>query len=232
MLYLHYKYNVLNIFLNRQTQRAFTADPVLPQDIDTILAAGCSAPSKQRAYPWRVIALTQSESAIELKNQLFLNSFINTPIHKHLPTAKAPLVLAWIGVPILDNYDLGLESNNASVREAHMNTNTSLLDVKTRYTIRSRAEKDIMVAASFSMMQAESLSYKTAFTACFIESKAKQILNISEHEWPVIFLSIGLPDNTVSRESVIKENQIIGFSDPRPFAEPAKLSAVELAKII
>ena len=232
MLYLHYKYNMLNIFLNRQTQRAFTADPVLPQDVDTILSAGCSAPSKQRAYPWRVVALTQSESAVELKNQLFLNSFINTPIHKHLPTAKAPLVLAWIGVPILDNYDLGLESNNVSVREAHMNTNTSLLDVKTRYTIRSRAEKDIMVAASFSMMQAEALGYKTAFTACFIESKAKAILNIAEHEWPVIFLSVGLPDNTAGREIVIKEETVIGFSDPRPFPEPKKLSSVELAKII
>ena len=231
-MYLHYKYDMLNIFLNRKTQRAFTADPVSQQDIDIILAAGCSAPSKQRAYPWRVVTLTQSESAVELKNQLFLNSFINSPIHKHLPTAKAPLVLAWIGVPILDNYDLGLESNNASVREAHMNTNTSLFDDKTRYTIRSRAEKDIMVAASFSMMQAESLGYRTAFTACFIESKAKQILNISEHEWPVIFLSIGLPDDNISRESVIKENQVIGFSDPRPFPEPAKLSAAELAIII
>ena len=223
---------MLNIFLNRQTQRAFAVDPVLPQDVDTILAAGCSAPSKQRAYPWRVIALTQSESAVELKNQLFLNSFINTSIQKHLPTAKAPLVLAWIGVPILDNYDLGLESNNVSVREQQMNTNTSLFDVKTRYTIRSRAEKDIMVAASFSMMQAESLGYSTAFTACFIESTAKQILNISDHEWPVIFLSIGLPDNTVGRELVIKEKTVIGFSDPRPFPEPKKLSAVELAKII
>ena len=223
---------MLNIFLNRKTQRAFTADAISQEDIDTILAAGCSAPSKQRAYPWRVLALTQSKSAVELKNQLFLNSFINSPIHKHLLTAKAPLVLAWIGVPILDNYDLGLESNNTSVREQHMNTNTSLLDAKTRYTIRSRAEKDIMVAASFSMMQAESLGYSTAFTACFIESTAKSILNIDEHEWPVIFLSIGLPDNNIGRESVIKEETVIGFSDPRPFPEPVKLSAIELAKII
>jgi len=223
---------MLNIFLNRRTQRAFTSDPISQQDVDTILAAGCSAPSKQRAYPWRVIALTQSESAVELKNQLFLNSFINTPIHKHLLTAKAPLVLAWIGVPILDNYDLGLKSNNASVREQHMNTDTSVLDDRTRYTIRSRAEKDIMVAASFSMMQAEALGYRTAFTACFIESTTKEILSMTEHEWPVIFLSIGIPDDNVIRESVIKEETVIGFSDPRPFAEPAKLSAVDLAKII
>ena len=223
---------MLNIFLNRKTQRAFTADAIPQEDIDTILAAGCSAPSKQRAYPWRVVALTQSESAVELKNQLFLNSFINSPIHKHLLTAKAPLVLAWIGVPILDNTDLGLKSNNPSLREEHMNTDTSLLDIRTRYTVRSRAEKDIMVAASFSMMQAEALGYKTAFTACFIESTAKEILNIAEHEWPVIFLSIGAPDDTLARQSVVKEETVIGFSDPRPFPEPAKLSASELAKII
>lgn len=223
---------MLHIFLNRNTQRAFTADPISPQDIDSILAAGCSAPSKQRAYPWRVIALTQSDYAVQLKNQLFLDSFINESIHKHLLTAKAPLVLAWIGVPILDNTDLGLKSNNPSIREEHMNTDTSSLDVSTRYTIRSRAEKDIMIAASFSMMQAEALGYKTAFTACFIESTAKEILNIADHEWPVIFLSIGVPDNSLARQPVVKEETVIGFSDPRPFPEPAKLSATELAKII
>jgi nitroreductase len=223
---------MLNIFLNRNTQRAFTADPISPQDIDSILAAGCSAPSKQRAYPWRVIALTQSDYAVQLKNQLFLDSFINESIHKHLLTAKAPLVLAWIGVPILDNTDLGLKSNNPSIREEHMNTDTSSLDISTRYTIRSRAEKDIMIAASFSMIQAEALGYKTAFTACFIESTAKEILNIADHEWPVIFLSIGVPDNSLARQPVVKEETVIGFSDPRPFPEPAKLSASELAKII
>ena len=224
---------MLNTFLSRKTQRAFTTDPISQEDIDTILAAGCSAPSKQRAYPWRVIALTQSESAVELKNQLFLTSFINTPQHRHLPTAKAPLVLAWIGVPILDNYDLGLESNNTTVREKHMGINTTqLLDYKTRYTIRSRAERDVMVAASFSMIQAEALGYRTAFTDCYIRDEAVKILNIAEHEWPVIFLSIGLPDNTLGREDVIKEGTVIGFSNPRPFLEPKKLSAVELAKII
>ena len=42
----------------------------------------------------------------------------------------------------------------------------------------------------------------------------------------MVFLGLDITEN------LIKENQIIGFSDPRPFAEPAKLSAVELAKII
>ena len=223
---------MLDIFLNRKTQRAFTADAISQEDIDTILAAGCSAPSKQRAYPWRVVALTQSESAVELKNQLFLNSFINIPMHKHLLTAKAPLVLAWIGVPIPDNYDVGLKLNNASVREIHKNSDTSLLDTKTRDRIRSRAEKDIMVAASFSMMQAESLGYRTAFTSCFIESNAKTILNIGRQEWPAIFLSVGSPNNTLRRESVIKEETVIGFSNPKHGPEPAKLSPAELAVII
>lgn len=223
---------MLNIFLHRRTQRAFASAPVPHQDIDIILAAGCSAPSKQRAYPWRIVALTESVLAAELKNQLFLNSFINTAICKHLPTAKAPLVLAWIGVPILDNFDLGLDSNNAGLREKHKNTDTTLLDAKTQYTVRTRAEKDIMVAASFSMMQAESLGYRTAFTSCFIESQAKQILNITESEWPVIFLSIGLPDDTAGRKLVIKEKKIIGFSDPRPFAQPPKLSVSALVKIV
>jgi nitroreductase len=223
---------MLNIFLNRKTQRAFTQKEVPNSDIISILEAGCSAPSKQRAYPWRVIALTQSELAVELKTQLFTDSFINTPIQKHLLTAKAPLLLAWIGQPIPDNTDLKLISNSENVREQGLSIDTATLDISTKYTIRTRAEKDTMIAASFSMIQAEALGYATAFTSCFLEHTAKEILNLKEFEWPVVFLSIGEADNTVSRSPVIKDNQVIGFSDPRPFPEPPKLTVSNLTDII
>jgi nitroreductase len=223
---------MLKLFSDRKTQRAFTQKEVSNLDIISILEAGCSAPSKQRAYPWRVIALTQSNLAVELKNRLFTDSFINTPIQKHLLTAKAPLLLAWIGQPIPDNTDLKLISNSKDVREQGLSVDTATFDVITKYTIRTRAEKDTMIAASFSMIQAEALGYATAFTSCFLEHTAKEILNLKEFEWPVVFLSIGEADNTAGRDSVIKQEQVIGFSDPRPFPEPPKLTASNLADII
>lgn len=221
---------MLAIFLNRRTQRAFTNDRVLQEHIDSILAAGCSAPSKQRAYPWRVIALTQSASAVDLKNKLFLDSFINMPLRKHLLTAQAPLLLAWIGVPILDNYDLGLTSNNTLVREQGQAASSA--DPRTQYTVRTRAEKDTMIAASFAMMQAESLGYRTAFTACFIEDQAHRILGLAATEWPVVFLSIGHADDTLIRQTVNRGPTVVGFTDPRSFPEPPKLTPAELSTII
>lgn len=223
---------MLNIFLNRRTQRAFTKDAVSQEHIDSILAAGCSAPSKQRAYPWRVIALTQSEQGVDLKNKLFLDSFINLPIRKHLLTAQAPLLLAWIGIPILDNYDLGLVSNGTQVREQGMSIPATDVDPKAQYTIRTRSEKDTMIAASFSMMQAESLGLRTAFTSCFLEDKAHSILGLKENEWPIVFLSVGMPDDTQTRQVVNKGPTVVGFTDPRPFPEPSKLTSADLATII
>ena len=223
---------MLDIFLNRRTQRAFTNAAVPQEHIDSILAAGCSAPSKQRAYPWRVIALTQSHEALELKDKLFLDSFINMPIRKHLLTAQAPLLLAWIGVPILDNTDLGLITNGIAVREQGMNVSARSSDPRTQYTIRTRSEKDTMIAASFSMMQAESLGYRTAFTSCFIEDQAHKILGLAENEWPIVFLSVGQPDDTQVRQPVNNGSTVVGFTDPRPFPEPPKLTPVELSTII
>ena len=227
-----YKYSMLDVFLNRKTQRSFTDREISQDHLNQILKAGCSAPSKQRAYPWRVIALTRSETALEIKNKLFTDSFINVPVKKHLLTAKAPLLLAWIGVPILDNYDLGLIKNNNNVRQLGKTRLKTAVDPKTQYTVRTRAEKDTMVAASFSMIQAESLGYNTAFTSCFLEDTACKILNLESHEWPIIFLSIGFPEEIQTRNDVIKNNQIIGFSDPRPFPEPEKLGPEELSMVI
>ena len=221
---------MLDIFLKRRTQRAFTNDVVMQEHIDSILSAGCSAPSKQRAYPWRVIALTQSDSAIELKNNLFLDSFINTPIHKHLLTAQAPLLLAWIGISILDNFDLGIKSNDINMRDQGISARSN--DPQIQYNVRARAEKDTMIAASFAMIQAESLGYCTAFTSCFITESAHKILNLADNEWPIVFLSIGMPDNTLEKAEVIKDSAVIGFSDPRSFPEPKKLTPVELSTII
>jgi nitroreductase len=221
---------MLDIFLKRKTQRAFTNDAIISEHINSILSAGCSAPSKQRAYPWRVIALTQSHSAIELKNNLFLDSFINTPIHKHLLTAKAPLLLAWVGVSILDNFDLGIESNSIKMRDQGISARSN--DPQVQYNVRTRAEKDTMIAASFAMIQAESLGYCTAFTSCFIAESAHKILNLAENEWPIVFLSIGMPDNTLTNEAVIKDSTVIGFSYPRSFPEPIKLTPIELSTII
>jgi hypothetical protein len=47
-----------------------------------------------------------------------------------------------------------------------------------------------------------------------------------------MFLAVGKPEPVLRRQPVIKDGKTIGYSDPRSFAEPPKLSTVDLVEII
>jgi hypothetical protein len=226
------KYSMLDLFTTRKTQRAFKATAIPSSHVDAIVSAGCTAPTKQRMYPYRILALTQSPTSIEIKNRLFYECFINVSTKKHLLTAKAPLLLIWIGIYLPDNGDLHFPSNRVDMRTISKSWNFRGLSTHTLGVIKNRAETDVAISSSFSMVQAESLGYRTAFTDCYIREKAVEILNLAENEWPAMFLAVGTPETVLRRQPVIKDGVAIGYSDPRSFAEPPKLSAADLVQII
>jgi nitroreductase len=226
------KYNMLELFNTRKTQRAFKSDTIPDDHVNSIVSAGCSAPTKQRIYPYRVVALTQSTASVDIKNRLFYESFINTSTKKHLLTAKAPLLLVWVGIYLPDNGDLKFPSNRIDMRTIAKSWDFRKLSTHTLDVIKNRAETDIAISSSFSMVQAEALGYRTAFTDCYIREKAVEILNLAENEWPAMFLAVGKPETVLRRQPVIKDGVTIGYSDPRSFAEPPKLLATELVQIV
>lgn len=223
---------MLDLFTTRKTQRAFKATAIPSDHVDAIVSAGCSAPTKQRIYPYRMIALTQSDTSINIKNRLFYEAFVNTQTKKHLLTARAPLLLIWVGIYLPDNSDLHFPSNRTDMRTIAKSWNFRTLNAHTLGVIKNRAETDVAISSSFSMVQAESLGYRTAFTDCYVREKAVEILNLAENEWPAMFLAVGAPETVLRRQPVIKDGVTIGFSDPRSFAEPPKLTAADLVKVL
>jgi nitroreductase len=223
---------MMELFNNRKTYRAFKSNALPDDHTNSIVSAGCSAPSKQRIYPYRIIALTQSEASIAIKNRLFYESFINELKNKHLLTAKAPLLLVWVGIYLPDNGDLNLSSNQTDMRSIAKTWNFQTASAETLSIVRARADKDAAISASFSMIQAEALGYSTAFNDCYIKEKAVEILGLAENEWPTMFLAVGKPELVLTRKSVFKDGTCIGFSDPRSFEEPPKLSLDDLVQII
>jgi nitroreductase len=226
------KYSMLDLFTTRKTQRAFKATAIPSDHVNAIVSAGCSAPTKQRIYPYRILALTQTAESIAIKNRLFYECFINVLAKKHLLTAKAPLLLVWVGIYLPDNGDLHFPSNRVDMRDIAKSWDFHRLSTHTLSVIKNRAETDVAISSSFSMVQAESLGYRTAFNDCYIREKAVEILNLAENEWPAMFLAVGEPETVLRRQPVIKDGVAIGYSDPRPFAEPPKLTSANLVQII
>ena len=222
----------MELFNNRKTYRAFKPDALPVDHINSILSAGCSAPTKQRIYPYRVIALTQSEASAAIKDRLFYECFINESKNKHLLTAKAPLLLVWVGIYLPDNGDLNLTTNQADMRSVAMTWDFQSASAEALNIIRARADKDAAISASFSMIQAEALGYSTAFNDCYIREKAVEILGLAPNEWPTMFLAVGQPETVLVKQSIFKDGMYIGYSDPRFFKEPAKLGPDDLAQII
>jgi len=223
---------MLEIFNNRKTYRAFKPDALPSEHVNSIVSAGCSAPTKQRMYPYRIIALTQSENSMVVKNRLFYESFINESRNKHLLTAKAPLLLIWVGIYLPDNGDLNLPSNKSNMREIAKSWDFQTATEETLSIIKARADKDAAISASFSMIQAEALGYSTAFNDCYIRNKTAEILGLADNEWTTMVLAVGKPEPILTKQSVFKDGVNVGFCDPRSFEEPPKLGPDDLVQII
>lgn len=56
--------DALSVIFNRKSVRAFTSQPVTPEEIQTLLKAGFSAPTAKNIQPWEFIVLN-SRSAID-----------------------------------------------------------------------------------------------------------------------------------------------------------------------
>jgi nitroreductase len=223
---------MLALFNERKTQRAFLASAVSDDHVTAIVAAGCSAPTKQRIYPYRIIALTQSDRAKEIKQRLFLESFVNQQVNKHLLTAQAPLLAFWVGRYLPDNGDMGLSTNDENMRSKALAWDPGKASADSLSWIRARADKDCAISAAFSMIQAEALGYSTAFNDCYDKEKAWEILGLEAYQWTSMVLAVGRPDDQQQRQRIYRDGRYFGWSDPRPFAEPAKLGPEHLVELI
>ena len=59
--YLEYKMETINAILSRRSIRCFTDEPVLKEDIITILKCACAAPSAMNNQPWHFLVISERE---------------------------------------------------------------------------------------------------------------------------------------------------------------------------
>jgi nitroreductase len=180
------------ILKNRNTVRHFLQDDVPVIDLNKILESMLITPSKNCIYPYRVVALTQTDSGKEMKNHLYRygtttewqmkkdnkisNYYINNVETQNIKYVQllrqvlAPLVLCFIGSFY---QDVDHENNSDTIdNHDYFGSRDKLKAGVTgleRLMSENKAEpiirvtRDISIAASNCLLTAENMGYGTAF---------------------------------------------------------------------
>ena len=105
----------LDLVASRQSDRAYTDEPVSPEQVELILEAARLAPSACNAQPWRFVAITDPELAHAVGKAtagLGMNKFAKSaPVHI-LVVEEAMNATSYIGGRVKDKYfpllDIGI----------------------------------------------------------------------------------------------------------------------------
>ena len=161
---------VHELIKNRHTTRLMT-DAIKPEDVTTIMESARRAPSKNKIYGYKVIALTNSEQGKKLKQVLCDDITLyeeDDGRNIYLKQTLAPLVLIYVANP-------APEHQMVNVKEEHGEEvfDSCYSDVKgeaDRYAMIKSSVRDAMISATYAQLTAEDLGYGTAFVACGLES--------------------------------------------------------------
>ncbi len=203
------------------TTRVFLDNPVPQTDIDAIINAANKAPSKNCLYPYRILALTNSEEAKKAKYHLyryccttewdidkndmlyydFDRSTITSPkIHmiQCLRQIMAPLVLCFIGEFVDDKNE---ENLFFDTKNKFSKFNLNEVFNNGHVEIGVRVIRDNMIACSWAQMKAQELGYDSAFVGNGEQHDNSNVnknptFNISDTENIIVLLCIGNEDKT------------------------------------
>jgi nitroreductase len=161
---------VHELIKNRHTTRLMK-DDIKQEDMQTIIDSARRAPSKNKIYGYKVIALTNSEQGKQLKKVLCDDITLYEEDDSriiYLKQTLAPLVLVYIANP-------APEHQMVNVKEEHGEEvfDSCYSDVKgqaDRYAMIKSSVRDAMISATYAQLTAEDLGYGTAYVACGIES--------------------------------------------------------------
>lgn len=183
---------ILEILKNRNTVRDFLADELPIDDLNNILRSIMITPSKNCIYPYRVVALTQTDIGKQMKQHLYRYGTItewqlekDNPISKYyidnvqtqnikyvqlLRQLLAPVVLCFIG-SFYEDVDINNFSNTVDNRDYFASRDKLKLSASGLETLmlESNAEpiirvtRDISLAANNCLLVAEEMGYDTSF---------------------------------------------------------------------
>lgn len=183
---------IYEIFKNRNTVRNFLQDSLPVNDVNDILQSVLISPSKNCIYPYRVVALTQTDIGKQMKNHLYRygtttewqmekdnrisHYYINNVETQNIKYVQllrqvlAPLVLCFIG-SFYEDVDLENNSNTVDNHDYFGSRDklkagaTGLEKLMSQNNPEPiiRVTRDISIAANNCLLTAEVMGYDTAF---------------------------------------------------------------------
>ncbi|HON18436.1 MAG TPA: nitroreductase family protein [Salinivirgaceae bacterium] len=156
---------MIDIFLKRQSDRAYLPQPVEPEKIERILDAARLAPSACNAQPWKFIVVTDPD----IKNQLADATSAKVLNMNHW-TKQAP-----VHIVIVEE-------------SANFSSNAGSLIKRRHFPLI-----DIGIAASHICLQATAEGLGTCMIGWFNERKVKKILKIPRGKRPHLIITVGYP---------------------------------------
>lgn len=189
---------VHEIIKNRHTTRLMK-DEIKPEDVTTIMESARRAPSKNKIYGYKVIALTNSEKGKKLKQVLC----DDITLYKeddgriiYLKQTLAPLVLVFIANPAPEHQMVGVVEEHGE--EVFDSCYSDVAGSADRYAMIKSSVRDAMISATYAQLTAEDLGYGTAFVACGLES-----IMVNKHFHEVWASTFGDDYKTQPIESVV-----------------------------
>lgn len=161
---------VHELIKNRHTTRLMTEE-IKPEDVKTIMESARRAPSKNKIYGYKVIALTNSEQGKKLKQVLCDDITLYEEDDNriiYLKQTLAPLVLVYVANPAPEHQMVNVKEEHGE--EVFDSCYSDVNGEADRYAMIKSSVRDAMISATYAQLTAEDLGYGTAFVACGLES--------------------------------------------------------------
>ena len=157
----------MDLFYKRKSVRKYKPLPVTDEQVQSILAAACLAPSGNNNQPWKFIVIRNEEH----------KAGIAAVDHDQQWMLTAPVFIA-----VLGDITCRLKDGYGPVDE----TNPT---VELKKVIRDSA-----IAATYLMLEAENLGLSTCWTGWYTQAEMKKALGIDDRYYVVGVFTLGYAD--------------------------------------
>jgi len=201
-----------NLFQNRRTARYVSRDDIPDEDIQKLISISKISPSADKLYAYKVYALTNSPEGVTKKQALveFARCGADSPGDE------------WSGHEINDSLLSGLvfyfTITNSPSNTPSSHHHLSPTKLKRYSTI------DASINATMIMMAAESMGYRTAFSAFISDKEAsRKILTGGADEEIILAMSVATPNKiAVPNRTML----LVNFKNQKPHVIAGKHNLV------
>lgn len=187
---------ISTIMAERRSTPRFASTPVQPSHLRQILTAGIESPSGYNLQPWRFVIVRETEQRRKLR----------AATHDQPKVEQAPVIVCALGDPqgwregdLDDMIRIGSEHGYAHPSKSG-DTRKLIHDYLAGHpNLPMWLNRQVMIALTTMMLQAEALGYDTALMEGFDEKRVKHVVGAPERMIAVCLLAIGFREGADKR---------------------------------